>query len=261
MEAVLDKTQVVDTNQETNAQSGENDIADVDYMQLFDARASMYGLMSGLFREELDWERIQQLKAMQFPTGTGNESIDQGFKDMFDYLKTAWQGSVTDLRIDYSRTFIGSGTSGYSAAYLYESVYTSDRRLLAREARGEVLQYYRNNNLKKGQWNDMEDHLALELEFIQVLSLRTRDALVEGDEDEALNLIRTQHDFVRDHLNNWLPMMSGDAVKFAQTSFYRGLAMLVLGYCEDDEKLLAEILENAPAAPVEITVEGLEQQE
>lgn len=248
----MDEKTVRDLGKDAAAQ---HEVADVDIMQLFDARAAMYGMLARLFREELTFEDLQQLKGMQFPVGTCNVSIDQGFHDLFDYLKTAWQGSVTELAIDYARTFIGSGTSGYSAAYLYESVYTSERRLLAREARGEVLQFYRNNGLKKGKWNDMEDHLALELEFMQVLSLRTRDALVEGDEDAALNLIRTQRDFARLHLNNWLPMMSGDAQRFAETKFYRGAAMLVLGYCADDEKLLAEILENAPEAPVDIVLE------
>lgn len=257
MAEVLEKELITDVNEAQDATTDE--INEIELMKLFDSRAQMYGLLASLFREELVWKQIAELKAMRFPAGTGNESIDRGFRDMFEYLKTAWQGSVTELRIDYARTFIGSGTSGYSAAYLYESVYTSDRRLLGREARGEVLQYYRNNGLKKGKWNDMEDHLALELEFIQVLSLRTRDALVEGNEEEALNLIRCQHDFVRDHLNNWLPMMAGDALRFSETKFYQGVARLVLGYCEDDEKLLHEILESAPDAPVEIKVEGLDE--
>ncbi len=227
----------------------------IDMAALFASRANMYGLMAGLFRKELDYSQICELKRMQFPTGTGNESMDRGFKDLFEYLRSAWQGSVTELAIDYARTFIGSGTSGYSAAYLYESVYTSERRLLAREARGEVLQYYRNNNLKKGDWNDLEDHLALELEFMQRMSLRTADALVNNEQEEALNALRCQYDFVRNHLNNWLPMMAGDALKFSETAFYQGAARVVLGYCEEDERLLAELLEGAPEPPASATVE------
>ena len=224
-------------------------------IELFDLRASMYGLLAGLYENELEYEQICELKQMQFPVDTGNTSIDQGFLHMYEYLKTAWEGSATELKVDYSRAFIGSGVSGYSAAYLYESVYTSERRLLAREARGEVLQFFRNNNLKKGQWNDLEDHIALELGFMQIMSTRTRDALASGDEDSALNHIRCQYDFVRNHLNNWLPMMVGDVLKFAETKFYQGVAMLTLGYCESDEDLLKELLDTAPESPVEITLE------
>lgn len=230
-------------------------LEDREIVDLFDSRARMYGLLSGLYEKELDFEQITELKGMRFPVDTGNLSTDEGFRNMYEYLKTAWEGSVTELKVDYSRAFIGSGVSGYSAAYLYESVYTSERRLLAREARGEVLQYYRNNNLKKGQWNDLEDHIALELEFMQIMSMRTRDALAAGDEDAALNHIRCQYDFVRNHLNNWLPMMVGDVLKFAETTFYQGAAMLTLGYCESDEALLEELLQGAPESPVEITFE------
>lgn len=236
-------------------QLDENQLTKEEYIEMFDARAHMYGLLAGMYRKELELDQINELRQMKFPTATGNASTDQGFSDLYAYLKTAWEGSVAELKVDYSRTFIGSGVSGYSAAYLYESVYTSDRRLLAREARGEVLQYYRNNNLCKGQWNDLEDHLALELEFMQIMSMRTRDALRSDDEDLALNHIRCQYDFVRNHLNNWLPMMAGDVLKFSETKFYQGVAMITLGYCEDDEKLLEELLDGAPEAPVEVILE------
>ena len=221
----------------------------------FADRAAMYGVLATLFREELTWEQIKDLRQMRFPQNSGNATLDAGFREVRDYLASAWRGSESDLAVDYSRTFIGSGTSGYSAAYLYESVYTSDRRLLAREARGEVLQYFRNNGLKKGAWNDLEDHIALELEFMQILSLRIAEALREGDEARALNDIRCSYDFVRNHLNNWVPMLAGDMLKFAETGLYRGLAHLVLGYGEQDEALLAELLEGAPDAPVEVTME------
>ena len=221
-------------------------LSDEQLRELFESRASMYGLLAAVFRHELDADQISEIKRMRFPRGTGNAMLDQGFQDMYDYLRNAWDGCVTELAVDYARTFIGSGVSGYSAAYLYESVYTSQRRLLGREARGEVLQFFRNNNLVKGKWNDMEDHLAIELEFMQVMSLRAAQAVQRGDEEGALNNVRCQHDFVRDHLNNWLPMMVGDALKFAQTKFYQGVCRVVLGYCEDEEKLLAELVQDAP---------------
>ena len=49
----------------------------------------------------------------------------------------------------------------YSAAYPYESVYTSERRLLMQEASAEVLAPLRENELKRGNWNEAEDHICL----------------------------------------------------------------------------------------------------
>lgn len=217
-------------------------------VDLFEARANMYGLLATLFRKEVDMDQMRELQAMRFPVATGNNSIDEGYRDMFDYLKVAWEDSITELKVDYSRAFIGNGVNGYSAAYLYESVYTSGRRLLAREARGEVLEAFRENHLVKGRWNDMEDHIALELEFMQILSLRTRDALLAGYEEAAIEQIQTQYDFLQNHLLNWIPLLLADILKFSETKFYQGLGKLTLGYCEEDEVILRELVESVREA-------------
>ena len=83
--------------------------------------------------------------------------------------------------MDYTRVFIGHGVDAYSAAYTYESEYTSETRLLMRDARAEVLAIYRSAGLdKKNSWKEGEDHVALELEFEQVLANRTAEALRKG---------------------------------------------------------------------------------
>ncbi len=116
-----------------------------------------------------------------------------------DYLKRAWDDSVTELAIDYVSTFIGHGVNGYSAAHPYESVYTSERRLLMQEARAEVLATLRENELKRGSWNEAEDHIALELEFMQRMALRAAEALSDNAEDEAIafTCARQSYDFLR----------------------------------------------------------------
>lgn len=219
-----------------------------DLQRLMESRVSMYSMLAQLFQKEVSVEQLHELQRMNFPTATGNTLVDEGYRDMYDYLKLAWDQSVDELKVDYSRTFIGHGSNGYSAAYLYESVYTSGRRLLAREARGEVLEAYRENGLKKGKWNDMEDHLGLMLEFMQVLASRSCEALQAQDYARFDELLEKQHDFVRNHLLNWLPMMLDDVLRFAQTSFYQGLAKLVLGYAEVDEELLRELVVDAEQA-------------
>ena len=166
---------------------------------------------------------------------------------LFDYLKTAWEDSITELAIDYVRTFIGHGVNGYSAAYPFESVYTSERRLLMQEARAEVLATLRENNLKRGSWNEGEDHIALELEFMQRLSLRCADALAACDEDEAIHQLSVQHAFMKDHLMNWIPMFVMDMLKFSKTGFYKGLGTLLWGYVEFDEGIVSELLEGVQA--------------
>ena len=92
-------------------------LSDDQLTELFESRASMYGLLAAIFRHELDADQISEVKRMRFPRGTGNATLDQGFQDMYDYLRDAWDASTTELAVDYARTFIGSGVSGYSAAH------------------------------------------------------------------------------------------------------------------------------------------------
>lgn len=217
-------------------------------IELMELRARTYGLLSRLFLKEVDAPTLKELQSMRFPTATGNAKVDEGYHLLYDYLKSAWEDSITELAIDYVRTFIGHGVNGYSAAYPYESVYTSERRLMMQEARAEVLQTLRENHFKRGNWNEGEDHIALEFEFMQRMSLRTAEYLRAEDEQEAVHDIKTQHEFIQNHLLNWLPLLTADMRMFSHTMFYQGLAQLALGYVEEDGQVLAELLESVQVA-------------
>ena len=150
---------------------------------------------------------------------------------------------MTDLAVDYTRTFIGHGVDAFSAAYPFESVYTSEKRLLMQEARDEVLAIYRACGLdKQDSWKEGEDHIALELEFEQILINRTVEALERGDEEAAFELLTTQKNFLDDHLAAWSPMLTSDMKRFASTDLYRGLAHLTDGFLETDLLFLEDLL-------------------
>ena len=108
---------------------------DVNLVELMNARARSYGMLARLFREEVDLPTLRELQKMRFPQATGNAAADEGYHQLYDYLKRAWDDSVTELAIDYVSTFIGHGVNGYSAAYPYESVYTSEEHLLMQDPR------------------------------------------------------------------------------------------------------------------------------
>lgn len=209
---------------------------------LISQRADTYGLISRLYRVEVDQELLDELCSMRFPASTGNPEADQGYRLIATYLSNLWENSVTDLAVDYVRCFIGHGVDAYSAAYPFESVYTSEKRLLMQEARDEVLAIYRSAGLDKQEtWKEGEDHIAVELEFMQILSQRTVEALSRGDEEGAFNLLVTQRNFADDHLVSWVPMMTADLKRFAKTDFYRGLAHLTDGFLSTDREFLEDI--------------------
>ena len=217
----------------------------VDFMT---RRARTYGLLARIFRVEVDGKFLEELRHLKFPTSTGNEHVDYGYRTMYNYLKGTWEDTLLDLARDYARTFIGHGNNGRSAAYPFESVNTSEKRLLMQDARDEVLAIYRANLLKKGEeWNDCEDHIALELEFMQVMSERTAKALKEGKEDEAVEMLKTQRAFVGQHLANWVPMFVSDIKYFSQTDLYIGAGELLLGFVQTEVEALDDLLDGVDA--------------
>ena len=143
----------------------ETTIADV-----LRGRMATYQFLSRLFRVEVDQELYDTLVSMRFPTNTGNALVDEGYRMICGYLSQADGTVLTELAVDYVRAFIGSGNDGFSAAYPYEAVYTSPKRLMMQDARDEVLVLYRAFGLDKQEsWKEGEDHIALELEFEQIL--------------------------------------------------------------------------------------------
>uniref|UniRef100_UPI003AB7989A TorD/DmsD family molecular chaperone n=1 Tax=Adlercreutzia sp. TaxID=1872387 RepID=UPI003AB7989A len=100
-------------------------------------RSAVYRLLARLYRVEVDEEFLAELKAMRFPAATGNTVVDTGYRTIATYLSGADAHAITDLAVDYVRAFIGHGIDAYSAAYPFESVYTSPKRLMMQEARDE----------------------------------------------------------------------------------------------------------------------------
>lgn len=220
---------------------------EVNLVELMNARARSYGMLARLFREEVDLPTLRELQKMCFPQATGNAAVDEGYHQLYAYLKRAWDDSVTELAIDYVSTFIGHGVNGYSAAYPYESVYTSERRLLMQEAGPRCWPPCARTSLCAGAWNEAEDHIALELEFMQRMALRAAEALGDAAEDEAIAYLRTSYDFLENHLLNWVPMLVADMRMHARTLFYQGLGQLTFGTLQEDEAVLRELLDSVEA--------------
>jgi TorA maturation chaperone TorD len=244
--AVADRPAPADPTAATPSPQDAGEASPKELSDFMKGRSRTYGMLARIFRVEADEEFVGELRAMRFPTSTGNAHADRGYRLMCNYLRGVWEDTQLDLARDYMRTFIGHGVNGRSAAYPYESVHTSEKRLLMQGARDEVLAIYRANNLKKDErWRDCEDHIALELEFMQVMAGRTAKALAEYREDDAIETLRTQRDFVENHLVNWVPIFVEDIMRWSQTDFYRGAGELLLGFVQTEREALADMLDES----------------
>lgn len=224
---------------DTTATTASND----ELVAVNEQRATTYGLLSRLFRNEVDAQLLDELHGLHYRVHTGNANMDEGHRLMATYLSGLWENSLTELAADYMRTFFGHGYNGHAAAYPFESVYASEKRLLMQDARDEVLALYRAAGLRKQEsWKEGEDHVALELEYLQILATRTAEALHANDQDEAYRLVKCQRNFMNDHLGAWAPLLCEQMRRFAQTDFYRALSYMAEGFLETDALLIDELL-------------------
>ena len=238
----------------------EEEISLAELIKLNEQRAATYGLLARLFRVEISEDLLKELRSMRFPVKSGNDNVDEGYRLFAKFLSNTWENSLTELAVDYSRVFIGHGVDAFSAAYPYESVYTSEKRLLMQDARDEVLAIYRSCGLDKQEsWKEGEDHIALELEFEHILAERTVEALKKDDEESAIGLLTTQKNFLEDHLDSWVGMLVVDMKRFAKTDLYLGLAYLVEGFIATDQAFLEDLLADNEEEAESTTAEESEE--
>ncbi|MDR1083023.1 MAG: molecular chaperone TorD family protein [Coriobacteriales bacterium] len=211
--------------------------------KLCEQRAATYGMLSRLFRLEVDHSLLHDLHAASFPIQTGNDNVDAGYRKIATFLGGEADSALLELSVDYARTFIGHGNNAYSAAYPFESVYTSEKRLMMQEARDEFIDIYHAAGMEISEgWKDPEDHIALELEYLQILCGHTTETLDKNEDEHALELLDKQREFLAEHLAAWAPMMTADMKRFAQTEFYQGLACLTEGFLKVDRDFLKNII-------------------
>ena len=211
---------------------------------LNEQRENMYGLLSRLYKVEMDKNFYKGLCEAAFPTATGNDDVDAGYRRIALYCASHRDDALLDLARDYAqRVFIGHGNNAYAAAYPFESVYTSEKRLLMQEARDEIVEVYRESGFAvDAGWEDPEDHIALELEYMQMMARRARQALEAGEDETALELLDKQRAFLLRHLLSWTPFLVNDMERIAQTDLYQGLALLTRGLLAQDREFLNSVV-------------------
>jgi len=215
----------------------------VNLASLLQGRINVYDLLSRLYMVEVDQPVLDTLRRANFRVDIGNPDLDEGYSLFRKFQQGIGERTLLELAIDYVKTFIGSGQSGDSAAYPYESVYTSEDHLIMQEARDDVLALYRSEGMDKADgWTDPEDHVCLELAFMAHLNRRSLELFEAGKRDEAVAYLVKQRDFLDRHLLVWVPNFCKNMLRFAQDDLYRGLAKVTLGFLAIEKDVIADLL-------------------
>lgn len=195
----------------------------------------LFGLLGKIIYTEPDKAWLESLirddvfievpfAAEQNETMHGVELLLRWTKENKEGLDPAQFKAVKD---DHLNLFIGLNKV---PAPMWESVYTSEKRLLFQEQTLKIREWYARFGLQAERINnEPDDHIGLELSFVAHLASLAFQAAEQGDEMELNKLLQAQRDFLFNHLLCWGPAWAKLVKKHAATDFYRGIAHLTHG--------------------------------
>jgi TorA maturation chaperone TorD len=130
--------------------------------------------------------------------------------------------SLEELLVDYTRLFLGAPQA---LAKPYASVWLTGDPELMQDSAMELIKLYEQGGFEiDPEFRDLPDHVAVELEFLYLLTYQQNQALATGDgpAQQAMAVLRTA--FLVGHLGRWLGPFILAVHDHAQSDFYRELA-------------------------------------
>lgn len=206
-------------------------------------RKMNYVFLSNQFKHQLTAEvlaKIIENKIFQeYPFGFSSTNKDKGLELINTWLdkgRENFNESLQELAFDYNKLFVGPDKV---LAPPWESVYTSEERMVFTGPTMAVRDFYRRHNIEYQRLNqEPEDHFAVELEFMAHLIARQKEALARKEEDLMQYYILEQRKFMVEHLQQWAYLFLEQVYQKASTDYYRGLALFARGFLEWDAQHL-----------------------
>lgn len=87
-------------------------------------------------------------------------------------------------------------------------------------------------------FNDMPDHVAIELEFMSFLCEKELQALSEGDEESVSDMQQGQYEFMGKHLAQWYPHFAEKALSEAKKNLYKNVVGASTAFLRKELELL-----------------------
>jgi TorA maturation chaperone TorD len=217
------------------------------------SRQTFYSFLTRMFERELGDDLIKELQAntgslvnMAPMRELGNKRLNEGLDHLDYYLKQSASTPPEKVKLELSVEYAGLFLSVWGRpAHPSESSYASGGKLIMQKERDEVMEIYKSVGLDKSkEFTEPDDHIAVELHFMSYLAGETFVAAQQKDLKKALELIEMQRKFLREHLGRWIGLLADDVVQQARVSFYKGIALLAAGFVDEDEKILADFVDD-----------------
>lgn len=193
----------------------DESIARVDLLRFLSA---CYYEPTADFTEEKLYDSIIAATRQAYPELAGLAvRLGQSFAD--DRLQT--------LLVDYTRLFLGpmkALASPYGASWLPATMVGDD------VLPPLILDLYGEGGFEvDAELAELPDHVAIELEFLYLLSFNQRQADLHGNFADFKSIANLRKRFLDEHLSAWISPFTNAVKNSAETAFYRVLAELTEG--------------------------------
>ena len=195
------------------------DQAFLDFMR---DRATVFKFLSAIYRDEIPKELLSKMKDEKFLAAISKVS---GGEKLAEVMKNADVDELfKELRYEYADIFLNAGVT---PVFPYESVYVTGEPVVMQEPVFKVRKFFREAGVHKSEeYPDLDDHIAVELEFMAYLC-----------EKEKVEL---QANFVAEHFK-WMKDFCDNLKKYSQADFYKAVAELTESIVSMEEKIVDDI--------------------
>jgi len=201
-------------------------------------RSDLFRFLSRVLRAPLSARMLRKIRSKAFmeALSTAGVTLDS------EFVAGAEASLLEALAVDF--TFLFHGPGGHIAPY--ESVQTGRD---GGELNGRATKAVRHAIETSGFYVDPEarqlpDHISVELEFMAELAREESSAWAQSDSAAAGDLVVRQSEFVKNHLQEWVPEFCRKVRERASTQFYRQIAGLLADLVERERAELDQCLQS-----------------
>lgn len=171
---------------------------------------------------------------------SADSKVERALEELTSFERTCGSEDPDQVRlrleVEYNRLFVGPAAL---LAPPYESYYASKARtpeggrLRTDEERAVVQAYKRQGFMVPAELAELPDHIAVELEYLFLLSDAEARAWSSGDVARAEHVQQAQSTFVQEHLGIWVGLLAGQVHEGARIPFYPAVLDLVTAFCTE----------------------------
>lgn len=193
-------------------------------------RIGLYGFLGSVFLTLPDEDLLNSLKAMGESWG---ESDSRGCNEIAAYAASLKDRDTEEVLLelgrDRARLVRGANNQGFNAPY--EALYLkgAEKKVATNNSIGSLNRFYADAGFKvSDEAKESADQIGMQFMFVQLLLQNQLEALRSENAEGAEQWQEVRRHFMSQHLGRWAHAYAEAMRSFAQTGFYKGIALLIM---------------------------------